>query len=50
MFDNLTRRLSSTFSKLTGRTTLTAGMLDDALAEIRVALLEADVALPVVKK
>jgi signal recognition particle subunit SRP54 len=50
MFDNLTRRLSTTFSKLTGRTTLTADMLDDALAEIRVALLEADVALPVVKK
>lgn len=50
MFDNLTRRLSTTFSKLTGRTTLTAEMLDDALAEIRVALLEADVALPVVKK
>lgn len=50
MFDNLTRRLSTTFAKLTGRTKLTADMLDDALAEIRVALLEADVALPVVKK
>jgi len=50
MFDNLTRRLSTTFSKLTGRTTLTSEMLNDALAEIRIALLEADVALPVVKK
>lgn len=50
MFDNLTRRLSLTFNKLAGRTSLTADMLDDALAEIRVALLEADVALPVVKK
>ncbi len=50
MFDNLTRRLSLTFNKLAGRTTLSADMLDDALAEIRVALLEADVALPVVKK
>ena len=50
MFDTLTRRLSTTFAKLTGRTALTADMLDDALAEIRVALLEADVALPVVKK
>src|SRR5574344_1057277 len=50
MFDNLTRRLSTTFSKPTGRTTLTAEMLDDALTETRVALLEADVALPVVKK
>ncbi|MCL1892462.1 MAG: signal recognition particle protein [Alphaproteobacteria bacterium] len=50
MFDTLTRRLSGTFAKLTGRTKLTPEMLDDALAEIRVALLEADVALPVVKK
>jgi signal recognition particle subunit SRP54 len=50
MFDNLTRRLSTTFAKLTGRTKLTPEMLDDALAEIRMALLEADVALPVVKK
>jgi len=50
MFDTLTRRLSTTFAKLTGRTKLTADMLDDALGEIRVALLEADVALPVVKK
>jgi signal recognition particle subunit SRP54 len=50
MFDTLTRRLSATFAKLTGRTRITADMLDDALAEIRVALLEADVALTVVKK
>ncbi|MFA7188331.1 MAG: signal recognition particle protein [Alphaproteobacteria bacterium] len=50
MFDTLTRRLSTTFAKLTGRTKLTPEMLNDALAEIRIALLEADVALPVVKK
>ncbi|MCL1786094.1 MAG: signal recognition particle protein [Alphaproteobacteria bacterium] len=50
MFDNLTRRLSTTFAKLAGRTQLTADMLSDALSEIRIALLEADVALPVVKK
>ncbi|MCL2017464.1 MAG: signal recognition particle protein [Alphaproteobacteria bacterium] len=50
MFDALTRRLSTTFAKLAGRTHLTDTMLDDALAEIRVALLEADVALSVVKK
>ncbi|MCL2538003.1 MAG: signal recognition particle protein [Alphaproteobacteria bacterium] len=50
MFDNLTRRLGTTFAKLTGRTHLTESMLDDALSEIRIALLEADVALPVVKK
>ena len=50
MFDTLTRRLSTTFAKLTGRTKLTPEMLNDAFAEIRIALLEADVALPVVKK
>ena len=50
MFDNLTRRLSLTFNKLAGRTTLTEGMLDDALSEIKIALLEADVSLSVVKK
>ncbi|MDR2268776.1 MAG: signal recognition particle protein [Rickettsiales bacterium] len=50
MFDNLARRLSLTFGKLAGRTTLTESMLDDALAEIRIALLEADVSLKVVKK
>ncbi|MCL2369598.1 MAG: signal recognition particle receptor subunit alpha, partial [Alphaproteobacteria bacterium] len=50
MFDTLTRRLSLTLNKLAGRTHLTPDMLDDALAEIRIALLEADVALPVVKK
>ncbi|MDR1696643.1 MAG: signal recognition particle receptor subunit alpha, partial [Rickettsiales bacterium] len=50
MFDTLTRKLSGTFAKLVGRTHLTEGMLDDALSEIRIALLEADVALPVVRK
>lgn len=39
-----------TFNKLAGRTLLTESMLDDALAEIRIALLEADVSLAVVKK
>ena len=50
MFDALTRRLSITFNKLVGKTELTESMLDDALAEIRIALLEADVSLSVVKK
>ncbi|MDR1071372.1 MAG: signal recognition particle protein [Rickettsiales bacterium] len=50
MFDNLTRKLENTFRKLTGRTTLTEGMLDDALSEIKIALLEADVSLAVAKK
>jgi signal recognition particle subunit SRP54 len=50
MFDNLTRKLETTFRKLTGRTVLTESMLDDALSEIKIALLEADVSLPVAKK
>jgi signal recognition particle subunit SRP54 len=50
MFDNLTRRLSITFNKLAGRRELMPAMLDDALGEIRSALLEADVSLSVVKK
>ena len=50
MFDNLTRKLSLTFNRLAGRTELTEAMLDDALGEIKVALLEADVSLSVVKK
>lgn len=50
MFDTLTRKLSIGLSKLAGKTHLTDDMLDGALADIRVALLEADVALSVVKK
>lgn len=49
MFDNLTERLSGTFRKLTGKATLTENNIQDALREVRRALLEADVALPVVK-
>ncbi len=50
MFDNLSRRLSTTFDRLRGRTHLTEDMLDSAFSDIRTALLEADVALPVVKQ
>ena len=50
MFDNLTRKLSLTFNRLTGRTELTETMLDAALGEIKTALLEADVSLSVAKK
>ena len=50
MFDNLTERLSGTFRKLTGKGTLTEANIQDALREVRRALLEADVALPVVKE
>jgi|TARA_B100000959_G_scaffold287225_1_gene370259 signal recognition particle subunit SRP54 len=49
VFDNLTERLSGTFRKLTGKATLTENNIQDALREVRRALLEADVALPVVK-
>jgi len=49
VFDNLTDRLSGTFRKLTGKASLTEANIQDALREVRRALLEADVALPVVK-
>ncbi|MDA1371841.1 MAG: signal recognition particle protein [Proteobacteria bacterium] len=49
MFDNLTERLSGTFRKLTGKATLTENNIQEALREVRRALLEADVALAVVK-
>ena len=49
MFDNLTDRLSGAVRKLTGKSSLTENNIQDALGEVRRALLEADVALPVVK-
>ncbi len=49
MFETLTERLGGVFDKLTGRGALSEGDVDAALREVRVALLEADVALPVVK-
>lgn len=48
MFDNLTDRLSSTLKKLKGQGRLTEDNIKEALREVRMALLEADVALPVV--
>ncbi len=50
MFDALTDKLSGVFDSLTGRGALSEKDVTDALREIRVALLEADVALPVVKQ
>jgi len=50
VFENLTERLSGTFRKITGKATLTEANIQDALREVRRALLEADVALPVVKE
>ncbi|MBD8512933.1 signal recognition particle protein [Photobacterium sp. WH77] len=49
MFDNLTERLSSTLKNISGRGRLTEDNIKDTLREVRMALLEADVALPVVR-
>jgi signal recognition particle subunit SRP54 len=49
MFDNLTGRLSRVIKTLRGEARLTEANLQEALREVRVALLEADVALPVVR-
>lgn len=48
MFDNLTDKLSSTLKKLKGQGRLTEDNIKDTLGEVRTALLEADVSLPVV--
>jgi signal recognition particle subunit SRP54 len=48
MFDNLTDRLSSTLKKLKGQGRLTEDNIKETLRDVRMALLEADVALPVV--
>src|SRR5580698_10747855 len=50
MFDGLTERLSTVFDRLSGRGVLSAKDIDEAMREVRVALLEADVALPVVRE
>ncbi|MEM9402966.1 MAG: signal recognition particle protein [Pseudomonadota bacterium] len=49
MFENLTGRLSEAVHKLSGKGRLTDDNIKDTLREVRLALLEADVALPVVK-
>ena len=49
MFDSLTTRLGAVFDRLTRRGALSESDVTEALREVRVALLEADVALPVVK-
>src|SRR5215831_10621587 len=50
MFESLSRRLESVFAKIAKRGTLTETDVDEALREIRTALLAADVHLTVVKK
>lgn len=49
MFDNLTERLTRTFKNLSGQGRFTEENMQHALREIRMSLLEADVALPVIK-
>lgn len=49
MFENLTDRISSALDKLRSRGTLTEDMVKSAMRDIRIALLEADVALSVAK-
>ncbi len=49
MFENLTGRLSNAARSLTGKGRLTDDNIKDTLRQVRLALLEADVALPVVK-
>jgi signal recognition particle subunit SRP54 len=50
MFDSLTSRLSRTVDALRGRGRITEDNVAEVLREVRVALLEADVALPVIKQ
>ncbi|MCF1439722.1 MAG: signal recognition particle protein Srp54, partial [Shewanella sp.] len=50
MFENLTDRLSRTLKNISGRGRLTEDNIKETLREVRMALLEADVALPVVRE
>ena len=50
MFENLTERLSGVFNQLTKQGALSEEDVKTALREVRVALLEADVSLPVVRE
>jgi len=50
MFQTLSQRINQAFDKLCRRGVLTEGDVLEALREVRIALLEADVALPVVKE
>ena len=48
-FENLSERLQNTFKKMKGKGTLTEAEINEALREVRLALLEADVSLEVVR-
>ena len=49
MFESLTDRLSQSLKKISGKASLSEKNIQETLREVRMALLEADVALPVVK-
>src|SRR6187402_3540488 len=50
MFDTLSDRLTGVFDRLRGRGALTETDVREAMREVRIALLEADVALPVARR
>ncbi len=50
MFENLTERLTKSLKNISGRGRLTEDNIKDTLREVRMALLEADVALPVIRE
>lgn len=50
MFDNLTERLGQTLKNISGKGRLSEDNIKDTMREVRMALLEADVALPVVRE
>ena len=50
MLDNLTQRFGKVFKNIRGQSKLTEENIKEALREVRLALLEADVALPIVKE
>jgi signal recognition particle subunit SRP54 len=50
MFDSLSDRLNATFKRIKGQARLTEDNVKDTMREVRMALLEADVALPVVRE
>ncbi len=49
MFNSLSEKLTTTFKQLRGKGRLTESDIDETIREIRIALLDADVALPVVR-
>ena len=50
MLDNLTKRFTKVFKNIRGNAKLTEDNIKEALREVRLALLEADVSLPIVKE